>query len=687
MSNYLLYEIGIEEMPSRFVESTLVQLRDNLTNALNEKRVSFDEINTFATPRRLVLIVDGISEKQSDFEEEVKGPSKKISVQEDGSFSKAALGFMRGKGLSESDVYFKDLDGEEYLFATLKEVGSDTESVLLEVLPEIVKKVVFPKSMRWGGKNMRFIRPIRWLVAILNDKVVPVDLEGIIASNVTFGHRFLGKKNIEVKSLSDYLEKLKENYVILDQDERKALILKQIEEVAKGLNGRVDMDEDLLDEVTYIVEYPTAFYGEFEKKYIELPKEVVKTPMKSHQRYFPVVDENENLMPYFIAVRNGSDYMIENVKKGNEKVLEARLADALFFFNEDTSKKLEDYRDKLDSVVFQEKLGTLLDKSNRIYNLAKKVGKDFDFDIASLERAAYLCKADLVTGMVFEFDELQGYMGMEYSKLNGENELVSNAIYEHYLPRFSGDILPSSLEGSMLSILDKIDTIAGFIAIGIQPTGSADPFALRRQCLGILTILIKNNIEIDVAKLSKSALEEYSNLEFDIDKVVEQILEFFNDRTSNMFKDMGIRYDVVDAVLSADEKNMSDLYTRAEAINRWIDRDTLTDMLVAFNRVSTLAEKAESTEINSSLLTEDSEKVLYENFLKVDKEIETLMGEKEYTKSLDMFATLKPSVDNFFDSVMVMDDNIEVRNNRLALLKSIYNSMLKICDLSKIVYK
>lgn len=689
MNNYLLYEIGVEEMPSRFVESTLGQLKDNLTRALTENRVGFSEIETYATPRRLVLVVRGLADRQADLEEEVKGPSKKIALAEDGSFTKAALGFMKGKGLSEKDVYFKDLDGTEYIYATLKETGEDTEKILCDVLGEIVKAVVFPKSMRWGGKNMRFVRPIRWLLALMNDRVVPVNMEGIVASNKTVGHRFLGSKSIEVTSIEDYLAKLEENYVILDQAKRKAIIRDQIDKVAASINGRVDMDEDLLEEVTYIVEYPTAFYGEFDKEYASLPKEVVKTPMKAHQRYFPVVDDRGELLANFIAVRNGNDYMIENVKKGNEKVLEARLADALFFFKEDRKKALVDYRPQLDTVVFQEKLGTLLDKSERLYKLAGKIADEIDAGIKKdlLERAAYLCKADLVTSMVFEFDELQGYMGMEYSKLDKEDPIVSEAIYEHYMPRFSGDEIPQSAEGAILSIVDKIDTIAGFFAIGIQPTGSADPFALRRQCLGILTILLEKNIELDIAKLADLALDQYAGVDFDKDAVVDQIVAFFNERTRVMFKDLGIRYDVVDAVLASDEKNMSDLYARAQAINAWIDNPSLNDMLVAFNRVSTLAEKAEGLDIKEATLLEAAEKDLYAKFVLVEKEIEDLMGQKKYTESLDSFASLKPAIDAFFDTVMVMDENLDVRNNRLALLANIYKAMLKICDLSKIVYK
>lgn len=687
MNNYLLYEIGVEEMPSRFVQSTLDQLVSGLKSRLEEKRVAFEDIDTFATPRRLILVVKGLADRQADLEEEVKGPAKKISIAEDGSFTKAAQGFMRGKGLSESDVYFKDLNGTEYIFATIREEGKDTDEVLMEVLPEIVKSVVFPKSMRWGGKNMRFVRPIRWLVALHNDKVVPVDLEGIIASNVTVGHRFLGSKSIEVSSIEDYFKKLEENFVVYDQDLRKDMIRKQIDQVAASIGGKVEMDEELLDEVTYIVEYPTAFYGEFDKSYTELPKEVVKTPMKAHQRYFPVVGEDSNLLPYFIAVRNGNDYKIENVKAGNEKVLEARLADAKFFFNEDRQHDLEYYRNKLNTVVFQEKLGTLLDKSERIYNIAKVYGKEVDVNIEDLESAAYYAKADLVTNMVFEFDELQGYMGMQYSRLEGKNDTVSKAIYEHYMPRFNGDTVPSTMEGAILSIIDKMDTIAGFFVIGIQPTGSADPFALRRQCIGILTILLEKNIEIDVARLASISLDQYSSVEFDKDSVIDNIIEFFNERTKNMFKDMGIRYDVVEAVLASDEKNISDLYVRAEAMNKWIDRDSLTDMLVAFNRVSNLAEGAETDKIDQALLLEDVEKELYDNFKDVDSKISDLMDQKEYTKSLDAFASLKPAVDNFFDNVMVMSDNPKLRTNRLALLKNISDSMLKVCDLTKIVYK
>ncbi|MGM9536584.1 MAG: glycine--tRNA ligase subunit beta, partial [Intestinibacter sp.] len=472
MKNYFLLEVGVEELPSRFVESTLAQIKENLEKSLTENRVDFEGIETYATPRRLTFVINKISDNQADLQEEVKGPSKKIAVDADGNFTKPALGFMKSKGLAESDVYFKQAGKEEYLFGTLKEEGKATAEVLKEVVPEAIKGVTFPKAMRWGGKNMKFARPIRWMVALLNDETLPIDLEGIIASNVTKGHRFLGAKEIEVNSIEEYLEALSKNYVVLDQNVRKETIKTQSEEVAKSLGGVVEIEDDLLEEITYLVEYPTAFYGEFDTDYVKLPKEVVTTPMKDHQRYFPVSKDGK-LLPYFIAVRNGGENRLDLVKAGNEKVLEARLADALFFYKEDIKKPLESFVENLKTVVFQAKLGTVYDKTIRIEKLAEDIVDSLDEKeiLNDTLRAAKLCKADLVTNMVFEFTELQGVMGREYAKVCGENDAVADAIFEHYLPRFAGDILPETKAGIALSIADKLDSTAGFFAIGIKPSG------------------------------------------------------------------------------------------------------------------------------------------------------------------------------------------------------------------------
>ncbi len=618
MNNYLLFEVGVEELPSRFVSSTLEQIKNNLTKLFNDNRIVFDDIETYGTPRRLTFVVKGISDRQSNLEEEVKGPSKKIAVDADGNFTKPALGFIKSKGLKEEDVYFKQVGKDEYIFGTIKQEGIETSEVLKTILPEAVKAVTFPKAMHWGGKNMRFARPIRWMVTLLNDEVLEVNLEGIVSSNVTKGHRFLGEKEFTVNSLEDYYEKLEKNYVILDQNKRKELIKNQCIEVANSLGGEVEFDDDLLEEVTHLVEYPTAFYGEFDSAYANLPKEVVTTPMKEHQRYFPVVKDGK-LLPNFIAVRNGNDYKIDVVKAGNEKVLVARLEDALFFYKEDTKKNLESYIEKLKTVVFQAKLGTVYDKTLRIEKLSSDILESLNLNYIKEDviRAAKLCKADLVTGMVFEFTELQGIMGREYAKVGGENEVVSEAIFEHYLPRFAGDILPETKAGIALSIADKLDSIAGFFAIGIQPTGSQDPYALRRQALGVLSILMDKKLDVNLKDLVNHALNNYNNLEFNKEEVSTQIMEFFKERIKNLFRDLGIRYDVIEAVLSSEISDISDMHTRAVELNNWLSTEGLVEMLTAFNRVSTLAQKATLSDVKEDLLKEEAEIKLYHGIQRI----------------------------------------------------------------------
>ena len=688
MNNYLLLEIGVEELPSRFGQTTLDQIENNLSKLLKEERVNFDNIDKYATPRRLTFVIKNLADKASDLEEEVKGPAKKIAVDEEGNFTKPALGFMKSKGLDPENVYFKQVGNAEYLFGTIKQSGKETAEILKNIIPTAIKNVTFPKAMRWGGKNMRFARPIRWMVALLNDNVLDVNLEGIKASNVTKGHRFLGEREFEVNSVEDYFEKLEKNYIILDQHKRKSMIKEQAIEVANSLGGEVELDDDLLEEITFLVEYPTAFYGEFEEDYVKLPKEVVTTPMKEHQRYFPVSKDGK-LLPYFIAVRNGDSHRIDIVKAGNEKVLKARLADALFFYKEDTKKPLESFVDKLQTVVFQAKLGTVYDKSLRIDKLSQTILNELNMSESAknTQRAAKLCKADLVTNMVFEFTELQGIMGRDYAKVGGENEEVCQAIFEHYLPRYAGDILPQTNAGIALSIADKLDSIAGFFAIGIKPSGSQDPYALRRQALGILSILLDKKLSVNLNNLINAALYNYSNLEFNKEEVASQIVEFFVERVKNLFKDLGIRYDVIDAVLNNNLNDISDIHTRALELNRWLQKDELVEMLTAFNRVSTLAQKATIDIVKEELLKEDAEIKLYNGFKEIKLNVESLLVDKKYNEALDAFATLRPLVDNLFDNVMVMDKDESVKENRLGLLKQIYSTMLTICDLSKIVYK
>ncbi len=689
--NYLL-EIGVEELPARLVGDALAQLKSNTQGLLKEERISYDNMKLYSTPRRLTLIIEGLGEKQENINDKVKGPAKRIAFDQDDNPTKALMGFMRGQGIDIASIYVEAYNGEEYVYADIVKEGKTIENILSENMANIIKSINFPKSMRWGGKSIKFARPIRWLISLLSDKIVPFDLEGIKASNITKGHRFLGSSRIEINNVDEYMEKLRENYVIVDQEERKEIIKYGSERLAKEKGGNLQQDESLLDEVTNIVEYPTPIIGKIKEEYLSLPIDVVVTPMKEHLRFFPVLDDKKRLLPYFITVRNGNEDFIETVIKGNEKVLGARLEDAKFFYKDDIKKPLESYVMDLKNIVFQEKLGSLFDKTKRVQKLAYKisdyleVGEETEKNI---ERAGYLAKADLVTKMVSEFTELQGKIGMEYAKASDENEIVSLAIFEQYLPRFAGDDLPTTTAGSVLSIADKMDSIAGLFAINILPTGSQDPFGLRRQALGIINIILDKKLNLSINEIVETALYMYvdvNGLAFDYNKVKDEIMEFFIGRIRNMFMDIGIRYDIVDAIIVANIDNIYDMKIRANKLNEWLKKEESSEILSAFNRVSNLAEKATSSEVYRDLLTEE-EIELYESFNNVEDKIKSSIEKKEYDKALDYLVTLKGPIDNFFNKVMVMVDDEKIRINRLGLLKKIYDSMIQICDLSKIVNK
>ncbi|MBU5293996.1 glycine--tRNA ligase subunit beta [Anaerosalibacter bizertensis] len=692
MNRYLL-EIGVEELPARFVKTTLAQMEKYVSEKLNEKRIPFDEMKFYSTPRRLVLLIEGLPERQEDLEKEVKGPSKKIAFDEEGNPTKALEGFMKGQGVALEDISTKEHNNVEYIFANKIEKGRSVEEILKDSMPDMIKSISFPKSMKWGGKNLRFARPIRWLLSLFNDRVLEFNLEGIVAGNITRGHRFLGSSHIEIDNIDEYFTALKDNYVMVDRNERKEKIKYGCEKLAREKGGNLLFDEELLDEITNIVEYPTPMIGRIKEEYLDLPKEVLITPMKEHQRYFPVVDDKDRLLPYFITVRNGNEEYLDIVVKGNEKVLGARLEDAKFFYYEDIKQPLENYVEDLKDIVFQEKLGTLYDKTMRVQKLAGKIGSYLEVGEETkknIERAGYLSKADLVTNMVGEFSELQGIMGREYAAESGENEITSLAIYEQYLPRFSNDELPTTTAGAILSIGDKLDTIAGIFAIGIQPTGSQDPYGLRRQALGIINIILDKKLNLSLEELVDFALYIYveeNGLAFDYYKVKDEILNFFDGRIKNMFIDMGIRYDVVEAILGTDIDDVFDLKLRADKLNLWLDKEGLSEVLSAFNRVKTLAEKAETDEVKRELLVEEEEIKLYETFNSVEEKVKDSLNCKEYDKALDYMVSLKGPIDQFFDNVMVMVEDEELKNNRLGLVKQISNTMLLICDLSKIMNK
>lgn len=692
MSKTYLLEIGTEEIPARVVGDALAQLKNNCIKILNENQITYETIEVYSTPRRLSLIINGLNNNTENLVETVKGPSKKISYDKDGNPTKALLGFMRGQNVELRDTSIQDFNGEEYVYAKVVKQEKAIEEVLNKEMITLIKSINFPKSMKWGGKNLKFARPIRWIVSLLDGEIVHFNLEGIESSNITRGHRFLGSQQILIEDVHDYKNLLRENFVILDGEERKEIIKYGSEKLAKEKGGNLHIDNELLDEVTNILEYPTPMIGRIKVEYLKLPPAIIITPMKEHLRFFPVFDDKNRLLPYFISIRNGNDEYRDIVIKGNEKVLGARLEDAKFFYEDDISKPLEDYVEKLKTITFQERLGSLYDKTNRIVKLSEKIGEYLEVGeetSKNIGRAGFLSKADLVTKIVSEFTELQGKMGKEYALISGENEIVSLAICEQYLPRFSGDELPSTTAGAILSIGDKLDSIAGLFAIGIQPTGSQDPFALRRAALGIINIILDKKLNLSLKELIDFALYIYveeNGLAFDYDKVKNEIMDFFVGRIRNMFSDLKIRYDIIDAVLSAESDDIYDMKIRANKLNEWLSKEDLHGILETFNRVSTLARDFSSTEVKRDLLSED-EIELYDSYNNIESKVLGLIEKKEYDKALDLLSTLSNPISDYFEKVMVMVEDEELKNNRLALLRKIYNTMMMVGDLSKIISK
>ena len=686
MEKDLLLELGTEEIPARFISSTKKSMKSFLEKKLKELRISFDSVNIKSTPRRFSIFINKLSEKQTESIEEIKGPSRKIAFDENNNPSKALLGFLKSKDVSIENIKFVKNGNEEYVYVQKKLESLKTESYFKEIYEQMIDSLSFPKPMRWGGNKIKFIRPIRWILCLYGNEVPELEMFNLKASNLTRGHRFLGKSYIEISSIDEYEKNLEENYVILDDQKRRELIRSQIEKIAENLNSTYMEDEDLLEEINYIVEYPTALYGQFKEEYLKLPKETIITPMKEHQRYFPVVDNNGNLVNKFITVRNGNDYMIENVRKGNEKVLDARLSDAKFFYEQDTSKKLEEYVQRLNTIVYHEKLGTMHDKMQRLQSLSKSYAKLMETDELDAQRAAYLCKADLTTSMVFEFTELQGTMGYYYANISGEKKEVSNAILEHYLPRFSGDEVAKSKLGVVLSLADKFDALAGFFAVGIKPTGSQDPYALRRTALGILNTLIENKLLLSTEILIKCALDEYKDkIEFNFDEVYLDILEFMKLRLKNILLDKKIRYDVVDAVIS-DISFVYGTFEKAVQLEKWLsDSDNILN-LNTFIRVYNISKETEVTDkIDAQLFEQNEEKQVYSKYLKILPIVEKLNIDLMYIESLKQLSSMTLEINNFFDNVMIMVENDKIRNNRLVLVNAIKSMIFEIADFSKIV--
>ncbi|MBE6074304.1 MAG: glycine--tRNA ligase subunit beta [Selenomonas ruminantium] len=682
MSKDLLLEIGTEEVPAHVMPGILAQLKENAEKAFQENRIAFGSIRTLGTPRRTALIVKDLAEKQEDVSSENRGPSVKIAFDADGNPSKAAQGFARGQGVDPKDLVEKD----GYVYAMVHEEGKATAELLQELLKDLICGLSFPNNMRWRDLDFKFIRPLRWIVALLDDEVIPFEVAEVKSGRTSRGHRFLSQGDFTIADADSYEKACEENFIIVDQDKRKAMIREQIEEVAKKQNGTAEITEDLLEEVLYLVEYPTALCGKFEDKYLKLPAEAVITPMRDHQRYFPVKAADGSLMPLFITVRNGGSEHLEIVQHGNERVLRARLDDAQFFFDEDRKKSLEEHREKLKTVVFQQGLGTMYEKSERLMELATFIADELGADEKThkhARRAAELCKADLVTGMVQEFTELQGIMGREYAKLDGECEKVAIAIDEHYMPRFAGDNQPQSEAGRIVSLADKIDTIVGTFSRGKIPTGSQDPFALRRQALGLVHMMIEAKYTLSLSKVVAKAMDLYQITdEAARTKMQQDVADFMRLRLKNVLED--VRYDVVDAVL----EDVDDLYAvslRADAVAKFVATDAATANIQAFVRAANLAKKSETAAIDEALFTAPEEKSLYQAYTSTASAVESLVKGQDYTGAIDALTELSQPIDAFFDGVMVMDKDEKVKNNRLGLLKSIDILINRVADFSKVV--
>lgn len=689
----LLFEVGTEEIPARFLPPVIEQLKDRTARTLAELRLECAEIRTYATPRRLVVYARGLAEVQSELNTEVKGPAKKIAFDAQGTPTKAAEGFARGQGVAVSDLLTREIDGVEYVFAQKHEPGRPAVEVLPQALSDLIMSLDFPKTMRWGEGVWRFARPVHWIVCLYGSEIVPVRLFGLSAGRVSRGHRALSAGPVELTRSRDYFTKMEsEGHVIVDQECRRSRILSQLKDRESELGAVIPVDPDLLEEVTFILEYPAAFAGSFEEHYLQVPQEVLITSMREHQRYFPVEDERGRLKNQFVAVRNGSPDGIDLIRKGNEKVLRARLADAKFFYEEDRKQPLADRVEALAGIVFLEKLGTMRQKAERILNLTEFLITDLGLTGEAADdarRAAPLCKADLVTAMVREFTELQGVMGREYARLSGETAGTAEAIFEHYLPRFAGDRFPATVPGAVVAIADKIDTIAGCFSIGLIPTGSQDPYALRRGAQGIIGLLAAGVLPPDrpvsIGCLIDQALRIYGLTGDAAAEAKGRIQEFLDARIKNLLAERGYRYDLIDAVIEVGTDSVDDVLRRAEALDCLIRGGDIQPIMAAFKRVNNLAQKAAEAPADPSCLREAAEIQLYRVFSAVNGPARAAASAGDYDGYFEMISSLRPAVDEFLDKVLVMAPEEELRRARLGLLGELSGLFSLAADLTRLV--
>ncbi|MFN3466104.1 MAG: glycine--tRNA ligase subunit beta [Candidatus Brocadiales bacterium] len=687
MSN-LLFEIGTEEIPSGYISPALRQIEELFKEGLKGNRLECARVVTLATPRRLSLYAEGIPEKQPPLVEEVQGPAARVAFDKEGQPTKAALGFAKAQGVEPKDLKTKDTPKGAYVFAIKTHAGEETARLLPPLLTTMIRSLCFPKKMKWKGTNLLFARPIRWIVAILDQEVIPLELNGITSGRTTFGHPFLSGKSLPIKraDLDTYKTTLRKEKVLVDVEERKALLRGGINKLLEPYGSQLK-EEELLEEVSFLVEYPCPVECTFPEEFLKVPQEVVETVMKEHQRYFPVEDARGRLLPRFVVVTNRGPQEAASCKEGNERVLKARLSDAKFFWEEDRKVSLWKRLEGLKEVVFHEKLGSYQERVERIDRLSGYLALRMGLGSGErelLHRAARLCKADLLTQMVGEFPKLQGVMGYHYAREEGEKEEVAIAILEHYLPRFAGDRLPETQLGTLLSLADKFDALCGCFSIGLVPTGSQDPYALRRQAQGIIRILEDKNLNLSLRDSLEAALENFPGK----GTTLQELLEFFKDRLYQTFLEKGRRYDIINAVLAAGFDNVADFSRRLGVISRLSQTDRWQGLVTVVERTFNIGKKAMATgEVEEKLLQEKEERQLWELYQRHRDKILSLIDKKQYEEaSMEYCDSFAQAVHAFFDKVFVNVEDQRLRNNRLLLLKGINELYsMRIADLAQIV--
>jgi len=683
----LFLEIGTEEIPAGFIEDALCKMENFIRLSLADHFILVDKIKTFGTPRRLILVINDVPVKQEDIIIENQGPAKKVAYDENGRPTNALLGFAKGQGISIDDIKIRETPKGEYLFAVKKQKGVYTKDLLPSILSKLVSSINFKKSMRWKDLDVVFARPVHWIVALFGDEIVDFTFGDIRSSNKSRGHRFHAPAEFEVKSLKDYSEKSMSARVIADPEERKRLISDGVHKAAADAGGQLIENEGLLAEVANLVEYPVVVCGSFDDEYLNLPKDVVINAMREHQRYFSIEDSKGKLLPLFITVSNTEAKDMQVVKEGNERVLRARLSDAAFYYYEDLKRPLDEMVESLKSVVFQAKLGTSFEKVERFSALAVYIADQIVPNKKDdVVRAAWLAKADLVSGVVGEFAKLQGAMGRDYALKAGERPEVAEAIFEHYLPRNAGDILPSTDTGAIVSIADKMETLCSCFGIGLIPTGAADPYALRRQTLGVINILLDKGYHLSLSEIINTSLEIASEkIDKDIVKIKGLVLEFIKTRLSGLLGSQGYAHDVVDAVLARGFDDIVDAVDIIKALSHLKDLPDFEPLAVAFKRVANITKDFESIGVDPSIFEGDAEKAMHNACHEIGENVSALADKGKYKEALLKAAEIRPLVDRFFDDILVMVESENIRNNRLSLLKEVSGLFMRFADFSRIV--